>query len=123
LISSIGLSLFLARRIVHPLRQLARAAVAVRLGRERGVEVPRLPDRKDEIGTLARAISDMTHTLRERIDAGEHFAADVTHELKHPIASLRSAIEGLGNVKTDEHRAQLLSIAEEDVLRLDRLVT
>lgn len=123
LISSIGLSLFLARRIVHPLRQLARAAVAVRLGRERGVEVPRLPDRKDEIGTLARAISDMTHTLRERIDAGEHFAADVTHELKNPIASLRSAIEGLGNVQTDEHRAQLLAIAEEDVLRLDRLVT
>jgi two-component system sensor histidine kinase ChvG len=123
LLSSIGLSLFLARRIVHPLRQLARAAVAVRLGRAREVEVPRLPDRRDEIGTLARAISDMTHTLRERIDAGEHFAADVTHELKNPIASMRSAIEGLGNVKTDEHRAQLLAIADEDVRRLDRLVT
>ena len=65
----------------------------------------------------------MTHTLRERIDAGEHFAADVTHELKNPIASMRSAIEGLGNVKTDEHRAQLLAIADEELRRLDRLVT
>lgn len=123
LIASIGLSLFLARRIVHPLRNLARAAVQVRLGRAREVVVPRLPDRKDEIGTLSRAISDMTETLRERIDAGEHFAADVTHELKNPIASVRSAIEGLGHVKSDEHRAQLLAIADEDVRRLDRLVT
>src|SRR3546814_5847075 len=56
----------------------------------------------------------MTQALRERIDAGEHFAADVTHELKNPIASVRSAVEGLGRVKTDEQRAQLLRIADED---------
>lgn len=123
LLASIGLSLFLAKRIVRPLRHLARAAVQVRLGRAREVVVPRLPDRRDEIGTLARAVSDMTQTLRERIDAGEHFAADVTHELKNPIASVRSAIEGLGRVDNDVHRAQLLAIAEEDVRRLDRLVT
>lgn len=123
LLASISLSLFLARRIVRPLRRLARAAVQVRLGRSREVVVPRMSDRRDEIGTLARAVSDMTDTLRERIDAGEHFAADVTHELKNPIASMRSAIEGLGMVKSDEHRAQLLRIAEEDVRRLDRLVT
>lgn len=123
LLASVGLSLFLARRIVRPLRRLARAAVQVRLGRAREVVVPRLPDRRDEIGTLARAVSDMTETLRERIDAGEHFAADVTHELKNPIASMRSAIEGLGRVGNEEHRAQLLAIAEEDVRRLDRLVT
>ena len=85
--------------------------------------MPRLPSRRDEIGTLARALSDMTQALRERIDAGEHFAADVTHELKNPIASVRSAIEGLGRVTTDEQRAQLLAIADEDVRRLDRLVT
>ncbi|HMQ19381.1 MAG TPA: ATP-binding protein [Sphingopyxis sp.] len=123
LTASVLLSLFLARTIVRPLRKLARAAVRVRLGRAREVVVPRLPSRRDEIGTLARALSDMTQALRERIDAGEHFAADVTHELKNPIASVRSAIEGLGRVRTDEHRAQLLAIAEEDVRRLDRLVT
>ncbi len=122
LMASVLLSLFLARTIVRPLRRLARAAVRVRLGRAREVVVPRLPSRRDEIGTLARALSDMTQALRERIDAGEHFAADVTHELKNPIASVRSAIEGLGRVKTDEQRAQLLSIADEDVRRLDRLV-
>lgn len=123
LIASVLLSLFLARTIVRPLRRLARAAVRVRLGRAREVVVPRLPSRRDEIGTLARALSDMTQALRERIDAGEHFAADVTHELKNPIASVRSAIEGLGRVKTDEQRAQLLAIADEDVRRLDRLVS
>lgn len=122
LITSILLSLFLARTIVRPLRRLARAAVRVRLGRAREVVVPRLPSRRDEIGTLARALSDMTQALRQRIDAGEHFAADVTHELKNPIASVRSAIEGLGRVQNDEQRAQLLSIADEDVRRLDRLV-
>lgn len=122
LLASVLLSLFLARTIVRPLRKLARAAVRVRLGRAREVVVPRLPSRRDEIGTLARALSDMTQALRERIDAGEHFAADVTHELKNPIASVRSAIEGLGRVATDEQRAQLLAIADEDVRRLDRLV-
>jgi two-component system sensor histidine kinase ChvG len=122
LLASVLLSLFLARTIVRPLRLLARAAVRVRLGRAREVVVPRLPSRRDEIGTLARALSDMTQALRERIDAGEHFAADVTHELKNPIASVRSAIEGLGRVGTDEQRAQLLAIADEDVRRLDRLV-
>ncbi|MBB5705768.1 sensor histidine kinase [Sphingopyxis panaciterrulae] len=123
LCASVLLSLFLARTIVRPLRRLARAAVRVRLGRAREVVVPRLPSRRDEIGTLARALSDMTQALRERIDAGEHFAADVTHELKNPIASLRSAIEGLERVKSEEQRAQLLGIASEDVRRLDRLVT
>lgn len=121
-LTSVLLSLFLARTIVRPLRRLARAAVRVRLGRAREVVVPRLPSRRDEIGTLARALSDMTQALRERIDAGEHFAADVTHELKNPIASVRSAVEGLGRVKSDEQRAQLLAIADEDVRRLDRLV-
>lgn len=123
LTASVLLSLFLARTIVRPLRRLARAAVRVRLGRAREVVVPRLPSRRDEIGTLARALSDMTQALRERIDAGEHFAADVTHELKNPIASVRSAVEGLGRVKSDDQRAQLLAIADEDVRRLDRLVS
>ena len=74
-------------------RALVRAAVRVRLGRDRAVEVPRLPDRRDEIGLLARALSDMTGALRQRIDAVETFAADVAHEFKNPLASLRSAPE------------------------------
>jgi two-component system, OmpR family, sensor histidine kinase ChvG len=123
LLATVLLSLFLARTIVDPLRALARAAVRVRLGREREVVVPRLPSRRDEIGTLARALSDMTQNLRQRIDAGEAFAADVSHELKNPIASLRSAIEGLGRVSDPGQRAQLMAIAGEDVRRLDRLVS
>ncbi len=122
-LASLLLSLFLARTIARPLRKLAIAATRVKLGRAREVQVPRLPSRRDEIGMLARALSDMTGALRQRIDAGEHFAADVTHELKNPIASLRSAIEGLERVDDPALRDQLLGIAADDVRRLDRLVT
>ena len=120
---SIALSLYLARTIVLPLRSLAKAAIRVRLGREREVEVPRLPERADEIGLLARAVSDMTDALRLRIDAVEHFAADVAHEIKNPLASLRSAIESLARVEDPELRKQLTDIASHDVRRIDRLVT
>ncbi|MCW2411967.1 MULTISPECIES: sensor histidine kinase [unclassified Sphingobium] len=120
---SVLLSLFLARTIVLPLRRLARAAVRVRLGRAREVIVPRLPDRRDEIGMLARAVSDMSQALRQRIDATDAFAADVSHELKNPIASLRSALEGLAQIKDPALQAKLLAIAQDDVRRLDRLVS
>jgi two-component system sensor histidine kinase ChvG len=120
---SVLMSLFLARTIVRPLRRLARAAVRVRLGRAREVVVPRLPSRRDEIGMLARALSDMSQALRIRIDATEAFAADVTHELKNPLASLRSAVDALGTVRDPEAQRQLLAIVHDDVLRLDRLIT
>lgn len=120
---SILLSLFLARTIVEPLRKLVRAAVRVRLGRDRSVIVPRLPDRRDEIGLLARAISDMSGALRQRIDAVESFAADVAHELKNPLTSLRSALESLDRVSEPELRGQLIGIAQDDVRRIDFLVT
>ncbi|HEX4846546.1 MAG TPA: histidine kinase dimerization/phospho-acceptor domain-containing protein, partial [Novosphingobium sp.] len=123
LLISIQLSLFLARTIVQPLRALVRAAVRVRLGRDRAVEVPRLPERGDEIGLLARALSDMTGALRKRIDAVETFAADVAHEIKNPLASLRSALESLEKVKDEQLRAELTAIATHDVRRIDRLVT
>jgi two-component system, OmpR family, sensor histidine kinase ChvG len=123
LMISILLSLFLARTIVQPLRELVRAAVRVRSGRDRQVVVPRLPDRRDEIGLLARAISDMTAALRQRIDAVESFAADVSHELKNPLTSLRSALESLPRVDDPELRSQLLAIARQDVGRIDRLMT
>jgi two-component system sensor histidine kinase ChvG len=123
LVASALLSLFLARTIVTPLRQLARAAMRVRQGREREVEVPRLPQRSDEIGLLARAVSDMTTALRQRIDEVDSFAADVAHEIKNPLASLRSAIESLPRVEDPQLRHELQEIATHDVRRIDRLVS
>ena len=119
---SVLLSMFLARTIVRPLRRLAIAAHRVRLGRAREVKVPRLPRRSDEIGLLARAVSDMSQSLRQRIDNIEAFAADVTHELKNPLASLRSAVDGLEGVEDPELRKRLMTIARDDVRRLDRLI-
>jgi two-component system, OmpR family, sensor histidine kinase ChvG len=123
LLLSVALSFFLGRTIVQPLRRLAAAAVRVRQGRARDVIVPRLPARNDEIGQLARALSDMTGTLRDRIDAVEAFAADVSHELKNPLASLSSAVESLDRVSDPELHKQLLAIIGDDVRRLDRLIT
>ena len=122
LVMSVLLSLFLARTIALPLRRLARAAHRVRLGRAREVAVPLLPARRDEIGLLARALHDMTQTLRDRIDATEAFAADVTHELKNPLASLRSAVDSLDRVADPELQRQLLDVVRHDVVRLDRLI-
>jgi len=85
--------------------------------------LPRLPERLDEIGMLARAISDMSAALRHRIDAVESFAADVAHEIKNPLTSLRSALESLDKVDDPELRRQLATIAAHDVRRIDRLVT
>ena len=121
-ILSILLSLFLARTIVRPLRHLALAAHRVRLGRSREVKVPRLPSRSDEIGLLARAVSDMSQSLRQRIDNIEAFAADVTHELKNPLASLRSALDSLDRIDDAKLRQQLIDVARHDVVRLDRLI-
>ena len=120
---SLMLSFFLARTIVRPLRRLSIAAVRVRLGRSREVTVPRFVRRRDEIGLLARALSDMTQTLRQRMDATEAFAADVAHELKNPLASLRSAVETLRNVRDPGLQAQLLDVVYDDVQRIDRLIS
>ena len=121
-ILSVLLSLFLARTIVRPLRRIAFAAHRVRLGRAREVKVPRLPSRRDEIGLLARSISDMSQSLRHRIDNIEAFAADVTHELKNPLASLRSAVDGLDRIEDPALRKQLIDVIRQDVVRLDRLI-
>lgn len=127
LLSVTGLTLFLtwylARTIVRPLRMLAIAAHRVRLGRSREVVVPRLPERRDEIGALARALSDMSIALRLRIDATEAFAADIAHELKNPLASLRSAVDTLERIERPDLRARLLGVIRDDVARLDRLIT
>jgi two-component system, OmpR family, sensor histidine kinase ChvG len=120
---SILLSLFLASTIAAPLRILAHAAQRVRYGRDREVNVPRLPFRSDEIGLLARSLSDMTHALREQMDGVEAFAADVAHELKNPLASLSSATESLRLVTDPATRDQLQDIISQDVKRLDRLIS
>jgi len=120
---SIVLSLYLANTIIQPLRRLVISTQRVRLGRDREVEVPRMDERADEIGLLARAVSDMTATLRHRIDAVEAFAADVAHEIKNPLASLRSATESLPKVEDPDLRSQLVDVAAHDVRRIDRLVS
>ncbi|MBV8972756.1 MAG: sensor N-terminal transmembrane domain-containing protein [Sphingomonadaceae bacterium] len=123
LAASLLLSNYLASTIVRPLRQLAGAAVRVRLGRARDVTVPRFNQRRDEIGQLARALSDMTLTLREKIDATEAFAADVAHEIKNPLASLSSAVDSFARVHDPALQAQLLDVIRADVGRIDRLIT
>jgi len=117
------LSVFLAGTIAEPIRRLAAAAEQVRRGINRRVAIPDFTARRDEIGHLSGAIRDMTNALYNRIDAIEAFAADVSHELKNPLTSLRSAVETLAYVKTDEQRARLIDIVKHDVKRLDRLIT
>jgi len=125
---SIGLSLVLASTIANPLADLAAAA---EIGRDRDrkkvapsrVRIPDLTARPDEIGRLSGALRGMVAALYERIDANEQFAADVAHEIKNPLASLRSAVGSLRMVKKEEHRGKLLDVIEHDVRRLDRLVS
>lgn len=118
------LSVLLAGTIAGPVRRLATAAERVRRGvRHRRAEIPDFGSRKDEIGHLARVLSDMTNALYKRMEAVESFAADVSHELKNPLTSLRSAVETLPIAKTDEQRARLLGVIKHDVKRLDRLIT
>lgn len=125
---SIGLSLVLASTIANPLSDLAAAA---ELGRDKNarkvspsrVRIPDLTARPDEIGRLSGAMRGMVSALYERIDANEQFAADVAHEIKNPLASLRSAVGTLHVAKTGDQRTRLLEVIEHDVRRLDRLVS
>jgi two-component system sensor histidine kinase ChvG len=125
---SIGLSLVLASTIANPLSDLAAAA---EIGRERNsrkvapgrVRIPDLTARPDEIGRLSGALRGMVTALYDRIDANEQFAADVAHEIKNPLASLRSAIGSLRFVQKPDQRDKLLDVIEHDVRRLDRLVS
>ncbi len=117
------LSLFLAGAIVGPVRRLADAAERVRWGSHSRQEIPDFTARSDEIGHLSGALRDMTHALYNRIDAIESFAADVAHELKNPLTSLRSAVETLPLAKKAESRQRLMSIIQHDVRRLDRLIS
>lgn len=117
------LSLLLAGTIAEPLRKLAIAAERVRRGTQARQEIPDFTDRSDEIGHLSGALRDMTRALYSRIEAIESFAADVAHELKNPLTSLRSAVETLPLAKSEESRARLFEVIQHDVRRLDRLIT
>ncbi len=119
LLASLILHLFVAR----PVLRLSAAADQVRLQRARAISLPDLAGRKDEVGDLARALESMTETLSTRMDAIERFAADVSHEIKNPLTSIRSALETLPLVKTDEQRERLTNLLQQDVRRLDRLIT
>ncbi|MER9135945.1 sensor histidine kinase [Mesorhizobium sp. M0830] len=117
------LSMLLASTIANPLRRLSAAAVRVRRGVKSREEIPDFSDRQDEIGNLSIAIRDMTNALYARIEAIESFAADVSHELKNPLTSLRSAVETLPLAKNDDSRGRLMDVIQHDVRRLDRLIT
>lgn len=125
---SVGLSMVLASTISNPISDLATAA---EIGRDKDtrkanpgrVRIPDLTARPDEIGRLSGALRGMVSALYERIDGNEQFAADVAHEIKNPLASLRSAVGSLRMVKREDHREKLLNVIDHDVRRLDRLVS
>jgi len=119
----IVLSLLLASTIAGPVRRLADSAERVRRRIRTRVEIPDFTGRRDEIGHLSGALRDMTDALYNRIEAIEMFAADVAHELKNPLTSLRSAVETLPLARNDNSRSRLLAVIEHDVKRLDRLIS
>jgi two-component system sensor histidine kinase ChvG len=117
------LSMALAGTIAGPVRRLAEGAESVRRRIRSRVEIPDFTKRRDEIGHLSGTLRDMTNALYSRIEAIESFAADVAHELKNPLTSLRSAVETMPRAKTKESQDRLLSVIEHDVRRLDRLIS
>jgi two-component system, OmpR family, sensor histidine kinase ChvG len=117
------LSVLLASTIAGPVRRLAEGAELVRRRIKARVEIPDFSRRRDEIGHLSGALRDMTGALYSRMEAIESFAADVSHELKNPLTSLRSAVETLPLAKSDQSRGRLLEVIEHDVRRLDRLIS
>jgi two-component system sensor histidine kinase ChvG len=120
---AIVLSVILANTIAGPVQRLSAAAERVRHSVKGRAEIPDFTDRTDEIGHLSGALRDMTNALYQRIDAIENFAADVAHELKNPLTSLRSASETLSLVKSEESKQRLMEVIQHDVKRLDRLIS
>ena len=120
---TVMLSIYLSGLIGRPLKILALAAEEVRVGKGRNVQIPDMSDRGDEIGELSLVLRDMTQALWDRMDTIERFAADVSHEIKNPLTSLRSAVETAARVKDDNSRKKLMDIIHHDVQRLDRLIS
>ncbi len=120
---TVMLSIYLSGLIGKPLKRLAVAAEAVRTGKGKYTEIPDLSDRGDEIGELSLVLRDMTNALWERMNTIERFAADVSHEIKNPLTSLRSAVETASRIKDEEKREKLMEVINHDVRRLDRLIS
>ena len=120
---TVMLSIYLAELIGSPLKRLALAAESVRIGQNREAEIPDMSARGDEIGELSVVLRDMTKALSDRMDAIDSFAADVSHEIKNPLSSIRSAVETVERVKDEKSRKKLMGIINHDVKRLDRLIT
>lgn len=123
LLITIVLSIYLSGVIARPLRKLANAAENVRRGKLKHTEIPDMSERNDEIGELSIVLRDMTAALWERMDTIEVFAADVSHEIKNPLTSLKSAVETTKIVKNKADLDKLLTVIDHDVDRLDRLIT
>ena len=117
------LSIYLSGTIARPLKRLAAAAELVSHDFGRQHQIPDMSARRDEIGELATTLREMTDALWARMDATERFAADVAHEIKNPLTSLRSAVETAARLKDPEQQAKLMTIIKEDVVRLDRLIS
>ncbi|MEA2779797.1 MAG: two-component system, OmpR family, sensor histidine kinase ChvG [Rhodospirillaceae bacterium] len=117
------LSFYLAGTIARPVHRLAEAAEGVRRGQGRQTEIPDFTARRDEIGDLSGVLREMTEALWTRMDAIEHFAADVAHEIKNPLSSLRSAVETVARIEDPERQRRLMAIILDDVHRLDRLIS
>ncbi|MEM8833624.1 MAG: stimulus-sensing domain-containing protein [Pseudomonadota bacterium] len=120
---TVMLSIYLSGLIGRPLKKLALAAEAVRTGKGGHTEIPDMSDRGDEIGELSLVLRDMTEALWDRMDTIERFAADVSHEIKNPLTSLRSAVETASKIKDEEKREKLMAVIHHDVQRLDRLIS
>jgi two-component system sensor histidine kinase ChvG len=120
---TIVLSLYFAGTIARPIHRLAEAAERVRRGQGRKTTIPDFTHRHDEIGDLSGALRDMTQTLLERMDAIERFAADVAHEIKNPLTSLRSAVETVARIEDPAQQRKLMAIILDDVQRLNRLIS
>lgn len=123
LIITIVLSIYLSGTIASPLRRLAAAAEALRTGKSKDIEIPDFSERRDEIGELSIVMRQMTQALWDRMDSIERFAADVAHELKNPLTSLKSAVETVSVVKKEGDRRKLMEIIAHDVERMDRLIS
>lgn len=123
LLTTVLSMLFMNRVVTEPIHRLAAAADQVRLQKARALSLPDLEARKDEVGDLTRSLETMTATLSQRMDAIDRFAADVSHEIKNPLTSIRSALETLDLVKDETAKTRLMNVLKQDVRRMDRLIT
>jgi two-component system sensor histidine kinase ChvG len=123
LLVTIGLSVYLARSITTPITHLVREAEMLRQSRDLSARIQRLPKRRDEIGRLSESFMDLTDELQQRMAATAGFAADVAHELKNPLSSLRSAAETISHISDPSQQQKLMDVILKDVARLDRLIS